>query len=109
MKTDDAILVYVTVPHEQEAIRIGTMVVKERLAACANIVPAIRSIYWWDGEGQEEGEALLLLKSRRELWDTLRAKITELHPYEVPAISLVPLERVHEPYLKWLLAETGAE
>lgn len=107
--TDEAILVYVTVPNEEEAARIGTEVVKQRLAACANIVPAIRAIYWWDGEVQEDGEALLLLKSRRELWGTLRSTIKSLHSYEVPAISLIPLERVDEPYLKWLLDETRAQ
>lgn len=103
---EDAVLVYVTVPSEAEAERLGKEVVRRRLAACANIVPAIRSIYWWDGAMVDDAEALLLLKTRATLTAQLRETIVALHPYEVPAISTIPLLHVHEPYLQWLLHET---
>lgn len=107
--SDRAVLVYVTVPGRDEALRIGQDVVEKRLAACANIVPAISSIYWWDGQVQHDDEALLLLKSRAALWEQLRSAIVALHPYEVPAISTIPLENVHDPYLKWLIGETKVD
>lgn len=105
--TAEAALVYVTVPNAAEAQRIGRAVVSERLAACANIVPQLTSIYWWEGELQEDGESLLLLKTRAALFERLRERIAQLHPYEVPAISMIPLSAVHEPYLTWLIEETA--
>lgn len=103
------ILVYVTAPDRETAERIGREVVQRRLAACANIVPGIASIYWWEGRVQEESEAVLMLKSRSGLAERLREAIAALHPYTVPAISILTLERVHPPYWEWVQEETRQE
>lgn len=102
-----AVLVYVTVSEQAEAVRIGREVVSQRLAACANIVPKIASVYWWNGELQEDDEALLILKSRAELAAELSSVIAAIHPYDVPAISVIPLSHVHPPYYEWLLEQTA--
>lgn len=106
IKRQDAYLLYVTVPDAESGARIGRRMVDRRLAACANLIPAIQSFYWWEGAVQEDREALLFLKTRRELVPKLMEAVAEEHPYEVPAISAVPLDRVHAPYLQWLFDET---
>lgn len=102
----DALLVYVTVPDEETAARIGRTVVEEHLAACVNIVPAIRSFYWWEGRLQEDGESLLLAKTTRQAFERLRQRIVELHPYSVPCITAMPIQDGHPPYLEWVRSET---
>lgn len=108
-RTEDspAVLVYVTVPDYRTGMEIGRAMVNQRLAACANFIPMIHSIYWWDGSVQDDQEALLFLKTRPELAKELVDAVAEEHPYEVPAISVLPLTHVHDPYLKWLVDETS--
>lgn len=101
-----AVLVYVTVPDSDCGSKIGRQMVMQRLAACANLIPAIQSFYWWDGQVQEDNEALLLLKTRETLVPQLMDAIAKEHPYDVPAISVISLSKVHGPYLKWLCDET---
>lgn len=102
----DVVLVYVTVSDQAEATRIARDVVSQRLAACANIVPTINSVYWWDGHLCEESECLLLLKTRSSLADKLCTALTNLHPYGVPAISVLPVSGIYPPYREWLLQQT---
>ncbi|HEY8425909.1 MAG TPA: divalent-cation tolerance protein CutA [Limnochordales bacterium] len=97
-----AYLVYITTADEEQARRIGRALVERRLAACVNIVPSIRSIYWWQGQMVEEGEALLLVKTLEPALDRIEQTVRELHSYTVPAISAVPVERLHGPYLRWM-------
>ncbi|BDG59700.1 divalent-cation tolerance protein CutA [Caldinitratiruptor microaerophilus] len=102
----DVFLVYVTTSNEEEAARIGRQVVEERLAACANVVPGVRSFYHWEGRLVEDGEALLLLKAHRERLDDLIARVKALHSYTVPAVNAVPIERGNPDYLRWVAEET---
>ena len=95
-------LVYTTCRDEAEARRIGRAMVERRLAACANIVPAIVSYYWWEGSLQEDGEALLLLKTTQQAVPSLLDAIRQMHSYTVAAISAIPLDAVNPPYLRWL-------
>jgi periplasmic divalent cation tolerance protein len=101
------LLIYCTCPDRAMAERIAEAVVADRLAACVNIVPAITSIYRWQGEVQHDAELLLLIKTRGECYPALEARIRELHSYEVPEIIAVPLQRGSEPYLAWLDASVG--
>ncbi|MEW6047768.1 MAG: divalent-cation tolerance protein CutA [Bacillota bacterium] len=103
-----AYLVYITARDEQEARRIGRALVERRLAACANVVPRIASCYWWQGELVEDSEALLLVKTLEPALPALEQTVKSLHSYTVPAISAVPVERVHDPYLRWMREEMGA-
>ncbi len=104
----DACTVYVTTESEAEALMIARAVVGERLAACANILPSITAVYHWDGKVNEGGEAALLLKTRRALYDRLEARIRELHSYDNPCIVLWPIDAGSRDYLNWIDAETGA-
>lgn len=102
----DPITVFVTCPDSGTAESIARAVVAEGLAACANLLPGMRSIYRWQGAVEEATEVVLLLKSRRDLFDRLERRIRDLHPYDVPCIVAWPIIAGHKPYLEWLTAET---
>jgi periplasmic divalent cation tolerance protein len=99
------IFVYVTAGNEAEALRIGRAVVEERLAACANAIPGMRSLYWWEGRIQEAAETVLILKSTAALLDTLTRRIQELHSYELPCVVALPIAGGNPAYLDWIRAE----
>ncbi len=101
-----AYLVLVTAPPGEAAERLARALVEERLAACVNRVPGLRSVYRWQGEVVEDEEVLLLVKTSEDRLDALLARVPELHPYEVPEVVAVPIERGHPPYLAWLEAST---
>ncbi len=103
----DALFVFTTLPNADAAAEIGKTVVTERLAACANIIPAVRSIYRWQGKLQDENEVLVIFKTRQEHFDNLRSRLLELHPYEVPEVMAIPVEQGYAAYLEWLARETG--
>jgi periplasmic divalent cation tolerance protein len=107
MTRDDGVLVVlVTAPSVEKAAELGRALVGERLAACANVVPAIRSIYWWEGKVQDDAEALLVLKTTRSRFDALRDRALALHPYEVPEVLALPVEAGSAAYLAWIARET---
>ena len=96
------IVVLCTVPTLETAERIAQAVVERRLAACVNVVPGLVSIYRWKGALQRDEERLLIVKTRAERFEALRAAIVELHPYEVPEVVALPVIAGHAPYLTWL-------
>ncbi len=100
-------LVYVPCPSHETANALGRSALHARLAACANILPGMRSLYWWDGEVQDDAEALLLLKTDASLVPALEAHLLEHHPYEVPCVAVVPFGHVNAGYAEWLLAQLG--
>jgi periplasmic divalent cation tolerance protein len=103
----NAVLVYVTAPNRDEALRIGRTVVTEGLAACANILDGMTSIFRWHGEVQQESEAVLLLKTRAELALQVVQRVQELHPYDVPAILVLPIVAGSTLFLSWIDEETA--
>jgi periplasmic divalent cation tolerance protein len=98
----DAVVVLVTAPTAEKAAELARAVVEEKLAACGNVLPGVRSIYRWKGTVQEEGEALLVLKTQRRCFPELRDRILALHPYEVPEVLALPVEAGAEAYLDWI-------
>lgn len=102
-----AMWVYVTASSRQEALSIGRAVVGERLAACANVLDGMTSIYWWERSLQEEGEASLILKTRSDLIDRLTARIRELHSYACPCVVAMPISAGNPAYLDWIVQETA--
>lgn len=102
------ILVYCTVPDDDTAARLAHVLVDERLAACVSRIGALASTYRWQGEVRTEQEVLLLIKTRSERFDALEARVLELHPFDVPELIAVPIERGHQPYLDWLGTEVAA-
>ncbi len=101
------LFVYVTAGDVAEAERIGEAVVDERLAACANVLDGMRSIFRWQGSVQKGSEAILILKTREDLFDALRDRIVELHSYELPCVVALPVATGHLPFLDWIAGETG--
>jgi len=102
-----AVVVLSTAGSQDEAERIATALVEERLAACVNVVPGLTSIYRWQGAVERASEVLLVVKSRRALVDRLIARLRVLHSYDVPEAIVLPIERGAPSYLRWLLAETA--
>jgi periplasmic divalent cation tolerance protein len=107
MTTTDALLVCVTVPDAETADKLAEALVGERLAACVNVLPPMRSIYRWKGAVERDSEQLCLVKTTRAGFERLRARIIELHPYEVPEVIALPVERGHAAYLEWLTGSVG--
>jgi periplasmic divalent cation tolerance protein len=102
----DKIVVMTTCGQEEEAWRLARALVKARLAACVQVIPQIRSTYWWQGEMEEADEFLLLIKSRRPLFDRLKAEIAKTHSYTVPEIVALPVVDGSRAYLEWVDRET---
>jgi len=98
----DKIVVLSTCSSAEEAERIARSLVEKRLAACVNVTPAVRSIYRWQGQVEDQQEALLIVKSSRALFDDLRAEIERLHSYEVPEVVAIQIVDGAEAYLDWL-------
>jgi periplasmic divalent cation tolerance protein len=96
------ILGLVTIDDPDKAVAIARTVVEQKLAACVNIVPGIRSIYSWKADLCDEQEVLLIVKSRRELFPDLQDLIRELHPYEVPEIIAWTLDEGLPDYFRWI-------
>ncbi len=94
--------VYVTAPSAESALAWGRVVVQEHLAACANVVPGVVSLYEWQGEFHEDAEVIVILKTRAASFERLRQRLVELHGYEVPCIVALPIVAGHAPYLQWL-------
>ncbi|MDX1380653.1 MAG: divalent-cation tolerance protein CutA, partial [Xanthomonadales bacterium] len=87
---------------------LGRAVVSERLAACVNVVPGVRSIYRWNGDLQEEGEVLLVVKTTSDRLEALTERILALHPYDVPEVLALPLAAGSGGYLAWVARETAS-
>jgi periplasmic divalent cation tolerance protein len=105
MKTS---LVYVTASGLDEARRIARRMVEGRLAACANIIPAIESIYHWEGRVETGAEAAVIFKTRTALVPELSAAVRALHSYQCPCVAAVSLSGGNPDFLKWIAAETLA-
>jgi periplasmic divalent cation tolerance protein len=100
------LIIFSTVPSLKVAEKIGATLVKEKLAACANITGKIRSIYSWKGKICREGEVLMILKTRKNLYGRLEKRLRALHPYELPEVIALPLVDGSPDYLQWLAKNT---
>ena len=101
-------LVYVTTPSHEEAEKIATCVVNEQLAACANIIDGVTSIYRWEEKLCRENETAMILKTTAAAGEKLIARIRELHSYECPCIVTLPIENGHPDFLRWIENQTTA-
>jgi periplasmic divalent cation tolerance protein len=98
------ILILCTTDTTDLAQKIASALVKAREAACVNIVPGIRSIYFWEGKECNDSECLLLIKSSAENFEAVRTTIRQLHTYQVPEIIALPIKAGDSAYLAWLHA-----
>lgn len=92
---------FVTAPKDI-AENLAASLVAEHLAACVNIIPGVRSIFFWDGKVCQEGEVLLIIKTNESSWNQLMARVKELHTYDIPEIVSIPITDGYKPYLDWL-------
>ena len=100
-------VVLVTAPDAATAEALARRLVEERLAACANLVPAVRSIYRWEGEVQDDAEFLLILKTRKARVTALAARVQALHPYDLPEVIALTASGGSAAYLDWVIAESS--
>jgi len=100
------VFLYVTAETAAEAIRIGRALVEARLAACANVLPGMTSIFRWQGEIQEAAEAVLILKTREDLAEAAVERIKALHAYACPCVAVIPVTGGNADFLKWIESET---
>ena len=98
----DKIVVLTTCDSEKRAAQLARHLVEHRLAACVNILPKARSIYRWQEKIEDASEWILLIKSRRDLFEALRSEIQRLHTYEVPEVIALPIVDGSEAYFGWL-------
>ena len=101
-----ALLVITNLPDRAAAEKLAEALIHKRLAACVNILAPCRSIYRWKGAVQHDEEHPVLIKTTGERYAALEAAIREMHPYELPEIVAVPIERGLPAYLDWVAAET---
>jgi uncharacterized protein involved in tolerance to divalent cations len=99
---NEMLMVFMTCDGRQQAEEIAQKLVEERLAACVNVVPDIRSCYVWEGKLSWSEELLLIAKTTRGAFDRLKRRVGELHSYEVPEIVALPVEAVAEKYGEWV-------
>ena len=104
--TNEEIVVYINTPNEDEAANIAQALVESRLAACVNIVKNIRSIYSWKGKIEDDSEVLMIVKTRKTLFDKLSNMVINLHSYDVPEVIAIPIIDGSANYLTWLREST---
>lgn len=101
-----ALVVYMTAADADEAARIGRALVKRRLAACVNILGPIRSLYWWDGKVNEDGETAFIAKTWDDRLDALTQAVRELHSYDEPCVVALPVAGGSATFIDWIQGET---
>lgn len=101
-----ALLVYTTFPDADIALSVGESLVRDRLIACINVVPGMRSVYAWKGAVERGEEAVAILKTRADLHEDVQAALKARHPYETPIILVITPSETDAETLAWILAET---
>jgi periplasmic divalent cation tolerance protein len=103
-------LVYITTNNEEEALKLGRKLVEERLAACINVIPAMKSVYRWEGELVEDNEAILIVKTHYSKMPELTEFVKKAHSYECPCVVSFNLseDEGNTEYLNWLLGEVNS-
>lgn len=105
--TEQYLVALITAPSEEVGAQIARSLLEQKLAACVNILGPVRSLYWWEGEIQDDREVLLLVKTRSGLVEgQLIPAVQAIHPYQVPEVIALPIEKGLEAYLNWIGAST---
>lgn len=107
MANDDRpVLIYTTLPSPEDAKRLGEALVAGRLAACVNMFPGMISIFEWKGAREQANEVAMIIKTRAGLAEKVMQETKRLHPYEVPALLVLPTEGGSEDYCGWIVSQT---
>ncbi|MGD9783866.1 MAG: divalent-cation tolerance protein CutA [Hyphomicrobiaceae bacterium] len=107
-ETDGPVLIYVTFPDFEKARDIARALVEARVAACVNVLGPMTSVYRWEGRIAEDGEVAALVKTRATLATAVTEFVRERHPYQNPAIVVLPVAGGSAPFLAWIGEETAA-
>ena len=103
----DKIIVFVTCESTEQAERIAQVLVTDKLAACVNVVPGVKSCYVWEGKLTWSNEVLLLVKTTRGRFDQLQDRVKAMHSYSVPEIVRVTIENAFDKYIEWIDRSIG--
>lgn len=109
MQMSDTMVVLTNAPDEATALALADKLVTSRVAACANCLPAVQSVYLWQGEVERASEFPVLIKAPRANYAEVERMIRESHPYAVPEIIALPIIAGLPAYLQWILDETAPE
>ena len=104
----DVLLTLCTCPDDDRARAIASALVERHLAACVSVTAPVTSVYRWDGRVETAAEVLLLVKTTRDRYPALEQALRDLHPYQVPEIIAVPVDRGLHDYLEWVRLCTDA-
>ena len=104
---DGPVLVYTTYPSLVEAEKSGLKIIEVGLAACVNILPGMRSIYRWKGAVEAADEVVMIVKTRASLAEQVTAAVKASHPYDTPAVLILPVDGGNQSFIDWILAETA--
>jgi periplasmic divalent cation tolerance protein len=97
-----ACLIFITCPNEKTAEKISMNLLKKKLVACVNTIPKVKSMYWWEGKIEKSYESLLIIKTKDELFNSLNREVIKMHPYEVPEVICVKINKGNKKYLDWI-------
>ena len=100
------VICFISVDTAENAVNIASILVREKIVACANIINQYRSIFWWQGNICDEKETLLIAKTRSSLFNKLKERVKEIHPYEVPEIICIKISDGLPEYLDWINEST---
>lgn len=98
----EEVVIIITASNEDEAVRIARILLEEKLAACVNIHQKVRSLYWWEGKILDEGETMMIIKTRKGHVEKIVKKVKEVHSYTVPEIIALPIIDGSDDYLRWI-------
>lgn len=102
MEGQSCIVIFITTSTDEQAKKIANALLNKEKAACVNIIPGIHSLFWWQGKIDSASEALLMVKTRRQLLDDVIKLVKELHSYDLPEIIALPIIGGSEEYLEWI-------
>jgi periplasmic divalent cation tolerance protein len=105
----NAVTIFTTCGSEETALTIAAAVVDQGFAACVNILPSIKSYYYYKGGTHLDEEVMLMIKTSRERYDAVAQVITELHTYEIPEILMIPVEACSDSFLEWIEESVSRE
>ena len=100
------VMVYITTENREEAEKIGRMLVENRLAACANIIDGMRSVFWWQGNIDQAEETVLIVKTKQGLLEALTDAVVSVHSYDCPCVAALPIVGGNPAFIDWINEET---
>lgn len=96
------VILFSTAPNEEEAAKISNALVSKHLAACVNIIPKIRSIYFWQNKLYDKSEVMMMIKSHQKCVEQIKVELKKLHSYECPELIVVQISDGLKDYLNWI-------